>query len=133
MQQAGQRLRVIKLLLVGQFIASIVAGLFAFGLFGHVSGKSAWLGGLICWLPNCYFAFRAFRYRGARAAQKIVRSFYAGEVGKMMLTMLFFALVFIKVKPLDALALFSGYALVMTLSWIVPIFVAREENKRISK
>lgn len=130
MQQAANRLHVIKRLLVGQLIAMVVVAAVFLTLQGLVAGYSAFLGGFICWLPNTYFAFRAFRFRGARAAQKIVRSFYAGAVGKMMLTMAMFAIVFIKVKPLSAVALFTGFALVQTMYWIVPILSAKAEARR---
>lgn len=130
MQQASERLRVIKLILAGQFFAMLIVGAIGFVIGGKVTGLSALLGGLIGWLPNTYFALRAFRYRGARAAQKIVRSFYAGAFGKMILTMAMFAIVFIKVKPLGALALFVGFALVQTMNWIVPLIVALNERRR---
>jgi len=133
MQQAGERLRVIKLILVGQFLAMILVGAGGFLMVGQLSGLSALLGGLIAWLPNTYFALRAFRYRGARAAQKIVRSFYAGAFGKMILTMAMFAIVFIQVKPLSALALFIGFAIVQTMNWGVPLFVALKERHRYSQ
>ena len=132
MQQADERLRVIKLILVGQFLAMLVVGVAGLVFGGKVSGLSALLGGLIAWLPNTYFALRAFRHRGARAAQKIVRSFYAGAFGKMILTMAMFAVVFIKVKPLGALALFVGFALVQTLNWIVPLLLAFSERRKYS-
>lgn len=130
MQQAVERLRVIKLILVGQFLAMLIVGAAGVLIGGKITGLSALLGGLIGWLPNTYFALRAFRYRGARAAQKIVRSFYAGAFGKMILTMAMFAIVFIKVKPLGALALFVGFALVQTMNWIVPLIVALKERQR---
>lgn len=130
MQQASDRLRVIKLIVLGQFGAMLVVGIVGLLFSGKVTGLSALLGGLIAWLPNMYFALRAFRYRGARAAQKIVRSFYAGAFGKMILTMAMFAVVFIKVKPLGALALFVGFALVQTMNWIVPLLVALNERRR---
>ena len=131
MQQGGQRLRVIKLLLIWQLVAALAAG--TVGLASDVqAGYSALLGGLICWLPNCYFAFRAFRHRGARSARKIVRSFYAGEAGKMALTMLLFAVVFVNVRPLNALALFVGYIATQASNWIVPLMVNRLENKQSS-
>lgn len=133
MQQAKQRLRVIKLILVGQLIAMFLVGLIGYLMSGQVNGLSALLGGLIAWLPNVYFALRAFRYRGARAAQRIVRSFYAGAFGKMILTMAMFAVVFIKVKPLGALALFVGFAAVQTINWIVPLMVALKERRRYSQ
>lgn len=129
MQQAAKRLRVIKWMLAGQFIAMILVAAVFYLLSGQLAGTSALLGGFICWLPNTYFAFRAFRYRGARAAQKIVRSFYAGAFGKLILTMALFAIVFAKVKPLSAGALFVSFALVQTMNWIVPILSARAESK----
>ena len=130
MQQAGERLRVIKLILLGQFLAMLLVGVAGMVLGGKVTGLSALLGGLIAWVPNTYFALRAFRHRGARAAQKIVRSFYAGAFGKMILTMAMFAVVFIKVKPLGALALFVGFALVQMMNWVIPLLVAFEERRR---
>lgn len=129
MQQAEQRLRVIKLLLIWQFVGALVAG--AAGLvWGQAASVGAFLGGVIVWLPNCYFAFRAFRHRGARAARLIVRSFYAGAAGKMLLTAGMFTLVFVNVRPLNAPAVFLGFALVQTLNWIVPLVVVRQERNR---
>jgi len=149
MQQASERLRVIKLIMLGQFLAMLGVGIVGYIIGGQlgnpagsslasqtssqVTGLSALLGGSIAWLPNTYFALRAFRYRGARAAQKIVRAFYAGAFGKMILTMAMFAIVFIKVKPLGALALFVGFAIVQTMNWVVPLLVAIKERKRYSQ
>lgn len=130
MQQAGDRLRVIRYILLGQFLAMLVAGAVGLAVSGVVTGWSAALGGFIAWMPNLYFALRAFRHRGARAAQKIVRSFYAGAFGKMILTMALFAIVFVKVKPLGALALFVGFIAVQAVSWLVPLGVALAERQR---
>lgn len=130
MQQASERLRVIKLILLGQLVTALLVGTGGLMIAGSLTGMSALLGGLIAWLPNTYFALRAFRYRGARAAQKIVRSFYAGAFGKMILTMALFAIVFIKVKPLSALALFIGFAIVQAMNWLVPLLVAIHERRK---
>ena len=127
MQRAERRLRVIRLLLVWQLVAAFVAGGAGLVLAGRAGGLSALLGGLICWLPNCWFAYRAFRHRGARAARRIVRSFYAGEAGKMMLTVLLFAVVFIELKWVNALALFAGFAGVQLVNWVVPLVAARTD------
>jgi len=118
------RLFVVKALLLGQLGGVLlVAGIAS--VFGLVSGYSALLGGLICLIPNVYFAFRAFKYRGARAARHIVRSFYLGEAVKLGLTAGLFTLVFVGVKPLAPLALFIGYLSVQLVGWLVPLCVDR--------
>lgn len=63
-------------------------------------------------IPNAYFAHKVFRYRGARAAKKIVRELYTGETIKLLLMGAGFALSFLYVKPLNTAALFSGFVLV---------------------
>lgn len=126
MRQADQRLRVIKQLLVWQLFGALLAGLI--GLYwGRAAAIGAVAGGIIVWLPNCYFAFRAFRYRGARAARLIVRSFYAGAAGKMFLTAGLFVLVFVNLKPLNAPAVFLGFAFVQSVNWVVPLVFTRKE------
>lgn len=92
------------------------------GLFwGPVTAYSALLGGLVCLLPNCYFAYRAFKFQGARAARHIIRSFYAGEAGKLMLTAVLFGLVFSQVSSINALAVFLGFGAIQFIQWLVPI------------
>ena len=67
------------------------------------------LGGLIAIVPNAWFALGVFRWRGASMAKQAVRAGYAAEIGKFMLTVAGFALVFAMVRPLVALAVFAGY------------------------
>ena len=129
MQQAEQRLRVIKMLLIWQIVGAFTLGLV--GLFwGQDAAVGAFLGGLTVWFPNCYFAFRAFKHRGARAARLIVRSFYTGAAGKMLLTAVMFTMIFVNVRPLNAPAVFIGFALVQMLSWVVPLIVGRQDALR---
>ncbi|MFK8081332.1 MAG: ATP synthase subunit I [Granulosicoccus sp.] len=127
MRQAQQRLRVIKLLLFWQFIGALIVGLLG-GFWGTSAALGALAGGIIVWLPNCYFAFRAFRHRGARAARLIVRSFYAGVTGKIFLTASLFIVVFVNLKPLNAPAVFAGFVLVQMLNWLVPL-LASDQTK----
>ena len=133
MQHAERRLRVIRQLLVWQLVASLGVGAVGFALAGPTGGWSALLGGLICWLPSCWFAYRAFRYRGARAAKLIVRSFYAGEAGKLLLTMALFTLVFVNLESVNALALFAGFAGVQLVNWVVPLASALAESRSRSR
>ncbi|MFF7707282.1 F0F1 ATP synthase subunit I [Pseudomonas sp. NPDC007930] len=109
--------------LLAQLIVLLLAALVLWQWQGKVSGYSGLMGGLIVWVPNLYFAYKAFRYTGARAAQAIVRSFYAGEAGKMILTAVLFALAFAGVKPLAPLALFGCFLLTQMVSWFAPLLM----------
>ncbi len=79
---------------------------------GSVVAYSVLLGGLISALPNSYFALHAFRYSGARSADKVVKSFIKGELGKIIFTVVLFALSFTLITNLNELALIAGFAIV---------------------
>ena len=97
--------RVIVAQLAWTFLLSI-AGLMAFEV---VFGYSALLGGLISALPNSYFALHAFKYQGARNADKVVKGFIRGELGKIVFTGMLFALSFTLVTSLNEFALIIGF------------------------
>ncbi|MEX0963748.1 MAG: ATP synthase subunit I [Pseudohongiellaceae bacterium] len=80
--------------------------------FGSIVAYSVLLGGLISALPNSYFALQAFRFSGARNAEKVVKSFMKGELGKIVFTVVLFALSFTLITNLNELALMSGFAVV---------------------
>ena len=102
--------------IVLQAAMAVLIGLL-FGLMqGWVAAYSAWLGGLTALLPNMYFTYKAFQYFGARSIGAIVQSFWAGEMGKLILTAVLFAVLFLGVKPLNVLAVFIGYILVQMSS-----------------
>ncbi|MET3716071.1 F0F1 ATP synthase subunit I [Pseudomonas sp. PvP001] len=110
-------------MLLAQGVVVLLAALVLWQWLGTVSGYSGLCGGLIAWLPNLYFAWKAFRFTGARAAQAIVRSFYAGEAGKLILTAVLFALTFAGVKPLAPLAVFGVFGLTQLVSWFAPLLM----------
>ncbi len=70
---------------------------------------SVLLGGLISALPNSYFAFHAFKFQGARNAEKVVRGFIRGELAKIVITVVLFALSFTLITNLNELALILGF------------------------
>jgi ATP synthase protein I len=80
-------------------------------------------GGLIAVIPQAYFASLAFRWRGAKSARAIARSSYAGEIGKFLLSVAGFAVVFATVRPIDGLAVFVGYLAMLAIqiigSWLL--------------
>jgi len=125
----SKRMRAVRWVLIGQAGMVCVMGLVGW-LFGPLSGKSAALGGLTCFIPTCWFALRAFRHAGARSATEIVRSLYAGATGKMAMTIVLFGFMFAYVKPINALAVFAGFAGVLVVNWVGPFLVAQLESKR---
>ncbi|TLX53179.1 F0F1 ATP synthase subunit I [Stutzerimonas nosocomialis] len=101
--------RVLRMQALMVVVSAVLCGVF----FGITAGYSGLLGGLIALLANLYFAHKAFRFFGARSTRAIIQSFWSGEMGKQILAAALFALVFVGVKPLEPIALFAGYLLVL--------------------
>lgn len=99
-----------------QLGSSVLLALLFWGIGGRISGFSALLGGLICLLPNAYLALRLTLPRSDRGASGLVRAAYIGEFGKIVLTVLLFGLVFSLVRPVDPVALFSGFIVTTMLT-----------------
>lgn len=86
---------------------------------GTKAAYSAILGGIVCMVPNIFFARSLFRYQGARSAKKIVNAFYKGEAIKIILSIVLFAIVFI-IGNINALAFFITYIVVQMTFWVAP-------------
>lgn len=99
--------------LVLQLIVTLAVALVLWIFQGLIAGYSGLLGGLVALIPNSYFAFRVYRYSGARSARAIVGEFYSGEAGKLILTAVLFIAVWLAVKPLVVAAVFGGYIAVL--------------------
>jgi ATP synthase protein I len=76
------------------------------------------LGGLIAIVPNAWFALGVFRWRGASVAQQAVKAGYAAEIGKFLLSIAGFALVFAMIRPIVAWAVFAGYVAMLVVQII---------------
>jgi len=113
------RLMAAKALALQLFITVIVSGLIY--IASPEKGLSLFVGGAICIVGQTYFAYRVFRFAGARMADKVLGSFYAGEVGKFVLVVVMFALAFNFIAlfeiPTNALFLFLGYLLAQSAVW----------------
>jgi ATP synthase protein I len=115
--------------IASQFIAVGLITIVCYVTLGWISAYSLLLGGLICAIPNAYFASKAFRYRGARATELIVKEMYKGEVVKLLLMSTGFGLSFLFVRPLDAAALFAGFVLVYVVGMLVFVRISRTGAK----
>jgi ATP synthase protein I len=105
----------IYLAFIIQFFLCVIAAVVVLLLVDLVAAYSILLGGFISIVPNGYFAWKAFRFRGASNTPLIVKSFYAGETGKQVMTGVLFALVFAGIRPINELA--------VILSFIITIIV----------
>ena len=105
-----------------QLVALALSSVFIFNV-DVVWATSVLSGGLIAVLPQAYFATRAFRWRGARSAQAIAKSSYAGVVGKFIFSAAGFAAVFALLRPIEGLAVFAGYLAMLMIqiigSWLL--------------
>ena len=107
-----------KIILLQVLIAiSIASGFFVLG--GWKNALSPFLGSVVALLPNCYAAYRLYLSRNWDA-QKIVRSFYASETRKIVLTAALFAIVF-QIPGVNLLTLLVGYAAVLSVFWFALI------------
>lgn len=96
-------------MIIAQLIATALIAAVSLLLSGTIAAYSVLLGGLISALPNSYFALQAFKYQGARNADRVVKSFITGEFGKIVITIVLFALSFTLITRLHELALILGF------------------------
>ncbi|WP_295873312.1 ATP synthase subunit I [uncultured Zhongshania sp.] len=94
-----------------------------------VMAYSAVIGGMISVVPNAYFARQVFRYTGAAFARDVARSFYRGESGKFVTTVMLFAATFALVQPLQVFVLFLAYLIVMLLNAVILARYALRGNR----
>ena len=110
-----QEVSVVNKILVGQglIVFIVITGFFFLG--NEISAKSALYGGLAALIPNWYFARKINKHKG-QEAKKVVRSFYAGESGKLFITAIMFALIFQDPK-IDFIAVLTAYISALTVFW----------------
>lgn len=82
---------------------------------GRSYALSAALGGAAAFIPNLYFALRVYKSAG-QEARKIVRSFYAGESGKLLLTAALFFMIF-QLPNIEILPLLAVYIVALSVFW----------------
>jgi ATP synthase protein I len=103
------------------------AALLAWQLYGVLAAKSAALGALIGWLGSGYAAWKSFRFGGS--GQLMLAGFYQGVIGKFVIVIAGFFIVFRTVNPLSAGALFTGFAVVQAMAWAYPVWLGHASKK----
>ncbi|MFI4963327.1 MAG: ATP synthase subunit I [Legionellales bacterium] len=115
-----------RLWLVQLGVTLLLAGFFAWA-YNSNAAKSALLGGMVCIIPNAYFALKLFKHQGARAAKQIVNSFYKAEALKIILSIFLFTAVFVLCR-ITPLAFFVSYIVVQTTHWLAPWIIVTKQN-----
>lgn len=107
-------------ILVAQWLVTLcIAGiLFAVKRELALSGL---LGGLVCVLPNMYFARQLFARGRNVQSYALAWSAYGAELVKMVLAVTLFAVVFIYYKEVHPLTLIITYLVAHSCSWAVPL------------
>jgi ATP synthase protein I len=125
--------RVVPLTLLGQagVTLCLAAGLWLWQ--GRVAGVSALLGGATAVIPNGFLAARLLGRRAGASAAALLRSAWIGEIGKLLLTAVFFGLIFGFVRPLSPGAMFGGLIAAQLVVFGVPLYGGGARNEAMTK
>ena len=111
----------ILLILLAQAVTSgVVAAVLALWQ-GQLAALSALLGGAIAVVPNAFLAARLLSPKAGANAEAMLRAAWIGEIGKLVLTALLFAAVFVAVRPLSVIGLFAGFIAAQLVFFGVPL------------
>ncbi|MCW8399096.1 F0F1 ATP synthase subunit I [Legionella sp. PATHC038] len=118
---------IVRLWYVQSGVTLVFAALCAL-VYGTNAASSALLGGVVCIVPNAYFASKLFKYQGARSAKQIVNSFYKGEALKIIISIFLFTAVFLLFK-ITPLAFFVSYIMIQMTHWFAPLIIVNKQNR----
>ncbi len=104
---------VVKILSYQILIILIVAA--GFAIKDEQQSLSAILGGIAAFVPNLYFSLWMQRSAG-QGARKIVNSFYVGESGKLLLTVVLFVMIF-QISNIQIIPLLVDYVAALSVFW----------------
>lgn len=89
---------------------------------------SALTGGLIASLTTAWFAIKVFGANEINEPVVVLRSFYWGEINKILLTGALFIAAFVLIRPVNGAALLAVYFLVYMTPLVVDYF--RQPKRR---
>lgn len=116
-------------IVAAQFIATLLAAASCLA-FNRVAVISALMAGMVCIIPGLYMlvvSLRPVTQTSTGLAQAV-----RGAAGKFALTVSMFALVFVFVRPLNAVVFFATFVLLQMCVALVPFIDSRRsENKRL--
>jgi F0F1-type ATP synthase assembly protein I len=102
----------------GQAAVTLAAALVGWALGGSHVGISAALGGAIGTVASLGMALMAFGGKSPSSPARILGTFYAGELAKVLLAIVSFVLV-LKLAGASPLPMFAAYMATFVVYWIV--------------
>jgi len=100
---------------------------------GQVAATSAVLGGLTALVPNAFLAGRLLRAGMGEGGKPLLRAAWIGEIGKLVITAILFAVIFARVRPLEPLAVFGGFIAAQLVIFGALLFDSGASDRRITK
>ena len=116
----------IATILLAQLVVTCVVSIALLGL-SKIIAASAFIGGLICILPNAYLARRLTAKRTADP-EKLMGTLYAAEIVKLVMTGVMFAVVFATQEWILPVALLGGFGLAQLTHWLTPLVSKTKTN-----
>jgi ATP synthase protein I len=101
--------RLVPLTLLAQAGVSAVLAALLWFMFGGVVAASTLLGGAAAVVPNGFLAARVLMPSRDVSAGAMMRAAWLGEMGKILLTVLAFGVIFGFVRPISPPAVFAGF------------------------
>ena len=118
-QDSGRLQSAAKVILVQVLAAILVAG-FVYAARGWIAGYSVLLGALTGILPTLLFGYIALK-SDDQDAGAILGRFYSGVILKYLLAAALFALVIMKVTPLEPLMVLAGLIVTQLAMVFLPL------------
>ena len=96
-------------ILLAQTLLSVALAVVFGSAMGRTAAISVLLGGALCVLPNAFLARRLLSKKAVSSPRRALRAAWLGEIGKLVITAVLFAAVFIHVRPLNPALLFLSF------------------------
>jgi ATP synthase protein I len=97
------------LTLLAQAAVSAIVAAALWAPYGKTAALSALLGGAAAVVPNAFLAARVLRPNRDGSPGALMRAAWLGEIGKVLLTVLAFGVIFGAVRPISPPAVFAGF------------------------
>jgi ATP synthase protein I len=115
---------------------ALVGGIVASGLAlwqGSTAGISALMGVGVAVLPNAFLGALLLSRAAGRSARALLGAAWLGELGKLVLTAVLFAAVFMLARPISVLAVFGGYIAAQLVILCAPLLGTKRLDGREGK